>query len=65
MKDKFHMIIRCGLAAHGIIHILETAVNIYEQAWISATLSALAAFLMIAGALIDSSHHKAIQKENK
>ena len=65
MKDKFHMFIRCGLAGHGVIHIIETAANIYEQAWISASLSAFAGFLMIAGALIDSSHHKTEKKENK
>ena len=65
MKDKFHMFIRCGLAGHGVIHIIETAANIYEQAWVSAGLSALAGFLMIAGALIDSSHHKTKEKENK
>ena len=65
MKDKFHMFVRCGLAGHGIIHIIETAANIYEQAWISAVLSAFAGFLMIAGALIDSSHHKTEKKEKQ
>jgi hypothetical protein len=31
--------------------------NIYEQAWISASLSLLAGFLMITGATIDMTHH--------
>ncbi len=58
MKDLFHSIIRWGLGVHGVIHVAETLVNIYEQAWYSAGLSALAGFLMIAGACIDFSHHK-------
>ena len=59
MKDKnlFHLFIRWGLGIHGIIHVAETAANIYESAWISAALSAFAGFLMIAGACIDLSHH--------
>ena len=64
-KNRFHLFVRCGLAAHGVIHVAETLANIYEQAWISAGLSAFAGFLMIAGALIDSSHHKNNSKENK
>lgn len=62
MKNKkrnlFHFFIRWGLGLHGAFHVLETAVNIYEQAWISAFLSGFIAFLMLAGALIDLSHHK-------
>tara|TARA_R100001591_G_scaffold112748_1_gene125399 strand:- start:25 stop:219 length:195 start_codon:yes stop_codon:yes gene_type:complete len=59
VKDKnlFHLFIRWGLGIHGIIHVAETAANIYESAWISAALSAFAGFLMIAGACIDLSHH--------
>ena len=59
MKDRnlFHLFIRWGLGIHGIIHVAETAANIYESAWISAALSAFAGFLMIAGACIDLSHH--------
>lgn len=52
----FNLFIRWGLGIHGIIHIAETAANIYESAWISAALSAFAGFLMIAGACIDLSH---------
>jgi hypothetical protein len=54
----FHAFVRWGLGAHGIIHLIETIVNIYEHAWISASLSALAGFFMISGACIDLSHHR-------
>ena len=57
-RNLFHLFVRWGLGLHGAVHVLETAVNIYEQAWISALLSAFIAFLMLAGAYIDSSHHK-------
>ena len=57
-KKLFHSFIRWGLGIHGVIHVAETFANIYEQAWISAGLSAFAGFLMIAGACIDLSHHK-------
>ena len=53
-----HKIIRWGLGLHGSIHILETMVNVYEEAYISAALSLLAGLLMIGGACIDMSHHK-------
>ena len=57
-KRLFHAFIRWALGLHGVIHIAETFANIYEQAWTSAGLSALAGFIMIAGACIDLSHHK-------
>ena len=57
-KRLFHSFIRWGLGVHGIIHVAETFFNIYERAWISAGLSALAGFIMLAGACIDLSHHK-------
>ena len=57
-KRLFHSFIRWGLGVHGVIHVVVTFVNIYESAWISAALSALAGFIMIAGACIDLSHHK-------
>ena len=42
----------------GFIHIVETIMNIFEGAYYSALLSLFAGFIMIAGAYIDSSHHK-------
>ena len=64
-ENMFHAFIRWGLGIHGVIHLVETAANIYESAWISAGLSAFAAFLMIAGASIDLSHHKDVEDENR
>lgn len=64
-KNIFHSFIRWGLGIHGTIHLAETAANIYERAWISAGLSALAGFLMIAGACIDLSHHQGADNESR
>ena len=61
----FHAFIRWGLGIHGAIHIVEMAANIYERAWISAWLSAAAAFLMISGACIDLHHHKNENRHGK
>lgn len=61
----FHMFVRWGLAGHGAIHLIETGFNIYEQAWISAWISAVAGLLMIAGAFIDLSHHDDDNNTNK
>ena len=59
MKNlTFHKFIRWALGIHGSIHVIETALNIYEQAYMSALMSLLSGLLMIAGACIDSSHHK-------
>ena len=58
MKNLFHKLVRWGLGIHGSVHIAETLLNIYEEAYMSALLSLLAGLLMIAGACIDSSHHK-------
>jgi len=57
-QSIIHKFIRWALGIHGSIHIIETLVNLYEEAYMSATLSLFAGSLMIAGACIDSSHHK-------
>jgi len=62
--NKFHTCVRWGLGIHGSIHVAETFVNLYEKAYMSATLSLFAGLLMLAGAFIDSTHHKPL-KENK
>lgn len=54
----FHRFIRWALGIHGSIHIVETLLNVYEEAYMSALLSLLAGLLMIAGACIDSGNHK-------
>ncbi len=56
--NLLHSFIRWGLGIHGSIHLFETAINIYEGAWISASLSALASLLMLGGACIDMTHHQ-------
>ena len=53
-----HKLIRWLLGIHGIIHLLEISVNLYKQAWILACLTAFTESIMIAGALLDLSHHK-------
>ena len=57
VSKKFHTFIRWALGLHGAIHIFETALNVYEEAYMSAATSLLAGMLMLAGAYIDSSHH--------
>ena len=57
-KEFIHRIIRWALGAHGLIHIIETGLNIYESAYMSAFFSLFSGSLMVAGALLDSSHHK-------
>jgi hypothetical protein len=65
LKNKlFHKFVRWGLGIHGAVHILETLVNLYEKAYISAMLSLFIGLLMIAGAYIDSSHHN-LENKNK
>lgn len=64
-KNLFHAFVRWGLGIHGVIHLAETAANIYESAWISAGLSALAGMLMLAGACIDLGHHKETDNESR
>ena len=57
-KNFIHKIIRWALGAHGVIHIVETALNLYESAYMSALFSLFSGSLMVAGAMLDSSHHK-------
>jgi len=59
-----HKIIRWLLGIHGVIHFIEMFVNLYEQAWISACLTATTGIIMIAGALLDLSHHMGETHEN-
>ena len=56
-NEKVHKIIRWLLGAHGVIHILEMCMNLYEGAVLSALLTAFSGSIMILGALIDMSHH--------
>ena len=63
--NLMHSFIRWGLGIHGSIHLFETAVNVYEGAWISAGLSALSSFLMLGGACIDITHHNKDENESR
>jgi hypothetical protein len=56
--ETTHRVIRWLLGIHGVIHLLEMSINLYEQAWISACLTLFTGSIMIAGALLDLSHHK-------
>jgi uncharacterized membrane protein len=57
IKKYFHSFVRWALGIHGSIHIIETFLNLYEKAYMSALLTLFAGSLMLAGAYIDSSHH--------
>ena len=52
----FHLIVRWGLGAHGLIHLGEFVLNLIEGAWMSAIFTLIAASLMISGAAIDYQH---------
>ena len=57
-NEKLHRIVRYLLGIHGIIHIFEMLLNLYEGAVLSALLTAFSGSVMILGALIDLSHHQ-------
>ena len=56
-----HKIIRWALGIHGGIHIFETALNVYEKAYLSATLSMFSALIMFGGVYIDRQHHSSTE----
>jgi hypothetical protein len=56
-NEKLHTVVRWLLGIHGVIHFAEMCVNLYEGAMLSACLTALSGSIMIAGALLDLSHH--------
>lgn len=58
LHSRWHRVIRWALAGHGIIHVAETILNIYERAYLSACLSLFSSAIMILGAFIDFQHHK-------
>ena len=65
LKNKiFHKFVRWGLGLHGLIHILETFLNIYEAAYMSAVLSLFGGLLMVAGACLGLEHN-ILQNKNK
>jgi len=56
-SEATHRVIRWLLGIHGVIHLLEMCVNLYEGAMLSALLTAFSGSIMIAGAIIDMNHH--------
>ena len=49
---KLHTFIRCALGLHGILHVAETVLNLYEGAYYSAVLSLLSSVIMVLGAFL-------------
>ena len=56
-NETLHTIVRWLLGVHGVIHLLEMCVNLYEGAMLSALLTAFTGVTMSLGAMIDISHH--------
>ena len=63
-NEKIHKVVRWLLGLHGIIHLLEMCVNLYEGAMLSALLTAFTGIIMLLGALIDISHHGEENEQN-
>ena len=55
IHHKWHTFIKWSLGLHGILHVAEAFLNIYEKAYYSACLSLLSSMLMLSGAFIQSS----------
>ena len=53
-----HKVVRLLLSLHGIFHVVETGLNLYEGAYLSAALTLFSSVIMILGAYIDYAHHK-------
>ena len=53
-----HKVVRFLLGLHGSFHVVETVLNLYEGAYLSAVLTLFSSVIMILGAYIDYEHHK-------
>lgn len=53
-----HKVVRLLLSLHGIFHVVETGLNLYEGAYLSAALTLFSSIVMLLGAYIDYEHHK-------
>ncbi len=56
-NEKLHLVVRWLLGLHGVFHFAEMCINLYEDAMLSALITAFTGIIMILGALIDISHH--------
>ena len=52
MFMDWHSLTRIGLGVHGSIHVVETLLNIYEDAYYSACLSLISSIIMILGVFL-------------
>tara|TARA_B000000557_G_scaffold261287_1_gene260031 strand:- start:134 stop:301 length:168 start_codon:yes stop_codon:yes gene_type:complete len=52
-----HKIVRYLLGLHGLFHIIETGLNLYEKAYLSALFTLVSSIIMLLGAYIDYEHH--------
>lgn len=53
-----HKIVRLFLGLHGTFHIVETCLNLYEGAYLSAAFTLFSSIIMLLGAYIDYEHHR-------
>ena len=53
-----HKVVRTLLSLHGLFHVFETGLNLYEGAYLSAALTLFSSIIMLLGAFIDYEHHK-------
>jgi len=53
-----HKVVRFLLGLHGIFHVVETGLNLYESAYLSAALTLFSSVIMLLGAYIDHEHHR-------
>jgi hypothetical protein len=57
LKDIFLKGLEFALGAHGILHIFEFGVAIYEEAYITASIAAFGAITMLLGSYFLGHHH--------
>lgn len=57
-STRADVLIRWALGLHGLLHVSETVLNVYERAYYSAVLSLLSSLVMFSGALIARHHDR-------
>lgn len=57
-----HKVVRLLLSLHGFFHVIETGLNLYEGAYLSALLTLFSSIVMLLGAYIDYDHHNKIDR---
>ena len=55
MRKVFDHLIRWGLGLHGLFHLIEFGLNIWEGAWASGLFTLFSGLLMISGAFVGRS----------